>query len=241
MTAARAPASASSSSRTSPAVIDRTAAALGRDDQRGAVHGLSSGRGGHAGIVRRTAPAAAANPSASRVRARPRTRAPFPRASADTSQPSEGRTRSAQIATVSAADNSACRHSRSGRGRAATPPAAAASQRRRASAPLASQRSCQVAPGCSSSQSSSRASPRTRRCLGARRPPATNGGRVSCSQAVSRGCRWRASRQARAARGNRARAASPRCRSAARIVRPLAMHGGHDAPFPNSTSSVSGR
>ncbi len=128
------------------------------------------------------------SPSPSRVRAMPRTRAPLPLASADTSQPSEGRIRSAQIATVSAAHSSACRPSRC---RPQSRSHCAGSCRHPApalSAPLASHRSCQLWPGCAASQSSSKASPRTRRCWRLT-SSSTNGGRVSRSPAAARGCK----------------------------------------------------
>ncbi len=56
------------------------------------------------------------------------------------------------------------------------------------SAPLASHRSCQLWPGCAASQSSSMASPRTRRCWRLT-SSSTNGGPVSRSPAAARGCK----------------------------------------------------
>ena len=103
-----------------------------------------------------------ANPAASRVRAMPRTSAP-PRGTAATNQAVLGRRTSAQIATVNAAPNGPVRPA--GRPAARSHWAGIARQSAPAvSAPLASQRSCQLAPGCSPSQSSSAPSPR-RRCF----------------------------------------------------------------------------
>ena len=240
MTRRGSPASASSSSRTSPAVTDRTVPPLAatisavRCTVCRPAAAETPGSWSHSACSR-------PNPSPSRVRARPRTRAPLPRASADTSQPSEGRTRSAQIATVSAAHNSACRPSRC-RPRSCSHAAGSCRQPAPArSAPLASHRSCQCLAWLRGQPVQQQGQPADASLLALgivqheRRAGQPLPGGVAWLQgggpAVRHGPR----------RGN-ARASTSRAVGAAGGAtsgRP--DDGGHHAPFPNSTSSVSGR
>lgn len=82
-------------------------AAFGGDDDGGAMHDVSLGCGANVGIVVAQF-GSRANPSTSRMWAMHRARAP-PRVTEATNQGREGRTMSAQIATVSAAHKRAFR------------------------------------------------------------------------------------------------------------------------------------
>ena len=182
-----------------------------------------------------------ANPAGSRVRARSRARAPLTAAAA-TSQLSEGRMRSAQIATFSAADNSARSH-RDRRPWSLQPAqsAPAASQLRRpqrrwpASGPAMS-RPAGLQPVEQPGQ------PADPFALGCRRSSRTNGGLVTCSRPP------RGPAGGGPVRGHRPRRESVRAPIPAWLLerrRPRrpgrSPPDGHDAPFPNRTSRVSGR
>ena len=118
---------------------------------------------------------------------------------------------------------------------------AAASRPPRASAPLASQRSCQVPPGWPASQSSSSASPgrvgRARRSLARQAAPA------SCARICSRDCLVAGQSPAAGRGGNRVRAGlrSPTASTRRRRPAQLAVAAVMTRPVPNSTSRLSGR
>ena len=230
-------ASASSSSRTSPTVMSPEQAALGADDDGAAVQDVCPGLGVRRADHGRTAPAAGRTRPDHGPACIPVTRGP-PRITEPANQLSEGRTTSAQI-TVSKRRGQPPRRASGVLAAAGSQPAGTSRQPRPAvSAPLASHRSCQLSPGWSSSQSSSQASP-SARCLlaaGASRCERRAGQPLEVSSGLPW---WPASRRhrTRGKPGAHARAGEPEPGNPAHP----APGRGHDAPFPNRTSSVSGR
>ena len=143
-------------------VISRSRAALGGDDQRAAVERCGWPPARRHVLARRShIDRSRANPVGSRVTGQTSATRCRRRNVLRISQPRPGRMTSAQTAVISRPDN-AVRRQVGGRSRSARsqPVGSCAPARPAASAPLvACQRSCQVGPGWSASQSSSAVSP----------------------------------------------------------------------------------
>ena len=235
-------ASASSSSRTSPTVISASRPPLAAEDDRARCSVVLSGRGGQVLVLIAHLPATGRTRGSRAAPCRgPALRRRHRRRPARPARAARRQRRSRPVNAAATAGRPAGR----GRAGAATGRAAAASRRPALSAPLASHRSCQLSPGWSSSQSSSTPSPRWRcfcaagvvqherragQPLAAPAPGPALGGRPACSAGARRESAGR-----RGLPVTRAAVPAAPARGVPRGV------GDHDGPFPNSTSSVSGR